>query len=270
MNGKGSDDSSSEWDYITPRFRVRRKPARPPLNFDIGDGLIPTREDLLRFIILAKRWVDAARRCLAEDIAFMAAGRPLEAPYSSFQALSAAYDDVWDALDKSELKCPYGWPSATIDRLRQLRSESGIWEYYTPRFAAGRGAESFDEVKAGEQIERLAQIIADLETVAAGQSDVPAGTAASPYTKLGPARRLAYSQWLWAKERIEQRGEVLTQEAAYREVEAEREPGDKPLPRCDTWCKYVREVKNALEQQTNTSRAGREGGRSIVRQRDLD
>jgi hypothetical protein len=85
--------------------------------------------------------------------------------------------------------------------------------------------------------------------------------------------RIAYRSYCYAESRI---GCKVGDAEAWHFLRedglptAAEEFADYRLPACDTWCRYVRQARKALNQQKNTPRAGRASrSRSIVRNDDI-
>ncbi|MCG3179635.1 MAG: hypothetical protein BIFFINMI_01976 [Phycisphaerae bacterium] len=84
---------------------------------------------------------------------------------------------------------------------------------------------------------------------------------------LEPAERKAYQQYAYA---VEQSAMPITKDReAYDWLAAHLDSGDK-LPAYETWTRYLRSARKALGEQKNKPRRGRQAGRSVVRDRDID
>lgn len=104
-------------------------------------------------------------------------------------------------------------------------------------------------------------------TPAATDAHDEQGHAATQVTpSLRPSVEKAYRQYLFAAERL---GPDVTDRDAYDWLEKHPD-GDDELPSFDTWSKYVRTARKAHGQPKNQPRNGREPGRSIVRDTDID
>ncbi len=96
-----------------------------------------------------------------------------------------------------------------------------------------------------------------------------AGEEAAQATALPERANVAYGQYEQAEKRLaEQDIDKPTDRQCYDWVKAHND-GD-PLPAFETWQRYVREARRHLGEQKNTTRAGRQYGRSIVPAAELE
>jgi hypothetical protein len=91
--------------------------------------------------------------------------------------------------------------------------------------------------------------------------------------ELAPAIRKAYLSYQAALVMAEKKD--MEDREAYQLLKEEGLPdadelADYQLPAKDTWCRYVRNARQALSEQKNTPRRGRQHGKSIVRQDQIE
>lgn len=89
-----------------------------------------------------------------------------------------------------------------------------------------------------------------------------------PLERLPDRVRRAYAQYLFAMKQYEgEAGGQPTDRELYAWLKRRSE---ERLPAFETWVRYVRQARQALGEQKNSPRAGREHGRSIVSCHDIE